>query len=285
MAPSSLDLLITSPPYWGHREYSLGHNWSLFNDIRQVRKIGPATLGYDWYRKNGGILGLEPYPEWYVAHLAEILDLSRSSLKNSGSMWVNVGDTYFARWSSVRESGRQGLGENDRKRRKTPLGGFRQEKQLLLMPARLAIEMQSRGWILRNDLIWYKPNGTPRPEGDRLHLSHEHFFHFVKKPSYGRPKYYFDPHHVEAGYKDVVIVKAAPGENGHSATFPKQLVRPRILSCSPPRGTVLDPFFGSGRALEAAYEAGRKIVGFELQGKYVQILCSKLRCASRNLFR
>jgi len=144
----SIDLIITSPPYWGHREYGLGHNWELFNEIPKVRKIGNASPGYDWYRRNGGVLGLEPYPEWYISHLAEILDRAEACLKSTGSMWINLGDTFFARWSSVRDSGRQGLGRAARYRRKTPLGDFRQEKQLLLLPSRFAIEMQDRGWIL-----------------------------------------------------------------------------------------------------------------------------------------
>ena len=170
IAPESVDLVITSPPYWGHREYGLSHNWKLFNDIPKVRVLGASTKGFEWYRSKGGILGLEPYPEWYVAHLVEILRRAEPILKPAGSLWVNLGDTYFARWSSIRESGRQGLSDLDRQRRKTPMGGFRQEKQLLLIPARFAVEMQQAGWILRNDLIWYKPNATPRPEGDRLKL-------------------------------------------------------------------------------------------------------------------
>lgn len=276
----SVDLVITSPPYWGHREYGLDHNWTFFNEIRSVREIGPVSPGYDWYRNNGGVLGLEPYPEWYIFHLAEILDLAQTCLRDTGNMWVNTGDTYFARWSSIRDSGRQGLSDRGRNRRKTPLGGFRQEKQLLLIPARFAIEMQRRGWILRNDLIWYKPNATPRPEGDRLKLSHEHFFHFVKKPTQGRPKYFFDPRHTESRHNDVVIVNASPGDNGHSATFPKELIRPRILTCSPKNGVVLDPFAGTGRALEVAREEGRKAIGFELQRRYVDVARSKLACQS-----
>lgn len=278
----SVNLIITSPPYWGHREYELGHNWKLFNDIPRVREIGSSTQGYDWYRKSGGVLGLEPYPEWYVAHLVEILERAKSCLRASGSMWINLGDTYFARWSSMRNSGRQGLSDEGRFRRKTPLGEFRQEKQLLLIPARFAIEMQQRGWILRNDLIWYKPNVTPRPEGDRLKLAHEHFFHFVKKQPTGRPKYFYDGSHVEDRHNDVVVVNAAPGENGHSATFPRDLIRPRILSSSPPGGLVLDPFSGTGRTLEVALELGRYAMGFELQGKYAAQSRAKILCRKTN---
>ena len=126
---------------------------------------------YDWYRANGGMLGLEPTPDWYVAHLAEWFDRARSALKPDGNVWVNIGDTYFARWSSIRPEGRQGLGTSRRVRRRVPTGDYRQEKQLLMVPARFAIAMQSRRWILRNDFIWSKPNVPPRPEKDRLRLT------------------------------------------------------------------------------------------------------------------
>jgi DNA modification methylase len=276
LPPESVDLVITSPPYWGHREYGLSHNWKLFNDIPKVKALGDATEGYGWYRSKGGTLGLEPYPEWYISHLVEILRRAEPALKPSGSLWVNLGDTYFARWASIREGGRQGLSDLDRQRRKTPMGGFRQEKQLLLIPARFAVAMQQAGWILRNDLIWYKPNATPRPEGDRLKLSHEHFFHFVRKPCEGRPTYYYEPAYAEARHNDVVTVAAAPGEEGHTATFPRALILPRILTSSPPDGVVLDPFCGTGRALEVAKELGRKVIGFELQTNYAQAAKRKI---------
>ncbi len=178
-------------------------------------------------------------------------------------MWINIGDTYFARWASIRENGRQGLADEGRLRRKTPMGGFRQEKQLLLIPSRFAIAMQDEDWILRNDLIWFKPNATPRPEGDRLKMTHEHLFHFVKKPKEGRATYYYDARATEPRQADVVTVNAAPGEEGHTATFPRNLIIPRILSSSPIGGVVLDPFCGTGRALEIAQEFGRRSVGFE----------------------
>lgn len=269
LPPESVDLIITSPPYWGHRDYGLKHNWKLFNDIARVRKIGPITPGYPWYRSQGGILGLEPYPEWYVTHLVEIFQRAIPCLKAQGSLWVNLGDTYFARWSSIRNHGRQGLGDKSRNRRKTPMGGFRAEKQLLLVPSRFAIGMQDRKWILRNDLIWHKPNALPLREADRLNLAHEHFFHFVKKPSYGRPAYYYDPSVLESRQSDVVSVLVEPGTNGHTATFPKTLVRSRILSCCPPSGITLDPFCGTGTVLEVALASGRRALGFELQGKFI----------------
>lgn len=267
LTPNSVDLLITSPPYWGQRTYEQSHDWKRFKD----RALRTSEIpSYEAYRRDGGVLGLEPLPEWYISHLAEILEAAKGCLKPHGSLWINVGDTYFARWSSIRPSGRQGLGDQSRERRRTPMGGYRQEKQLLLIPARFAIAMQERRWILRNDLIWYKPNVPPRPESDRLRLAHEHFFHFVKRPKEGRAKYYYDLRHVEAGATDVVTHYVRGGQNGHSATFPAQLIRPRILSSCPPGGLVLDPFCGTGRALAVALDTGRQAIGFDICAKYVK---------------
>ena len=260
----SVDLLITSPPYWGHRSYGLDHNWDTLEDWKGEGHVPEEAPSYDWYRKAGGVLGLEPYPEWYIAHLVEIIERARPALKKSASVWINLGDTYFARWASIRENGRQGLGDNTRVRRRTPMGDFRQEKQLLMVPARFAIAMQAKRWILRNDVIWFKPNVPPRPENDRLRLSHEHFFHFVLRPKEGRARYHYDLTAVEPRAHDVVEVAVRAGQDGHSATFPEELIRPRILSSCPPHGLVLDPFCGTGRALAVAVENERRALGFDL---------------------
>ena len=273
----SIDLVITSPPYWGLRTYSLDHNPKILEEWIVAGKVPREIPSYEWYRSHGGVLGMEPFPEWYVSHLADILDLAQKCLKSSGSMWINIGDTYFARWASIREKGRQGLGNTGRERRRTPMGDFRQEKQLLLVPARFAIEMQNRRWILRNDLIWYKPNVPPRPESDRLRLAHEHFFHFVKRPKEGRAKYHYDITSVEAGATDVVTYTVRSGREGHTATFPEGLIRPRILSSCPPGGVVLDPFCGTGRALAVAVDHGRSAIGFEASPSYAYSALELLR--------
>ncbi len=260
MPAESVDLVITSPPYWGLRDYEAEHNWEIL-DLWAGGKHAKATPSYQWYREHRGLLGLEPLPEWYVANLTEILGECQRVLKMSGSMWLNIGDTYFARWSSIRPKGRQGLNGDERMRRKTPMGGYRQEKQLLLIPSRVAIALQEKRWILRNDLIWYKPNVPPRPFDDRLGSTHEHFFHFVKRPREGRAKYHYDIS--EAGHvpHDVQKVNVVPGKDKHSASFPPKLIEPRIRSSCPPGGLVLDPFVGVGTALEVAVAAGRRPSG------------------------
>ena len=265
---ASVDLIITSPPYWGQRTYGFDHNWSILREWeKEDTRWNPPS--WEWYRDHGGILGLEPVPEWYVSNLVSFFSKAMRKLKNSGNLWVNIGDTYFARWSSIRDEGRQGLGNNGRIRRRTPMGRYLQEKQLLLIPSRFAIAMENERWILRNDLIWFKPNVPPRPEKDRLRLSHEHFFHFVKRPKEGRAKYYYDISTVEKSGLDVVPCNVRPGKNGHSATFPINLIKPRILSSCPPCGLVLDPFCGTGSAVEYASESGRRGIGFDLSERFV----------------
>ncbi|MBT3163540.1 site-specific DNA-methyltransferase [Streptomyces sp. Vc74B-19] len=271
----SVDLVLTSPPYWGLRTYGMDHNEEILKEWKEEGNSNSIPPSYEWYRAHGGLLGMEPLPEWFVFHLVEIFEKIRPALKAGGSMWINLGDTYFARWSSIRMDGRQGLGDNPRMRRKTPMGGYRQEKQLLMIPARFAIAMQDLRWILRNDLIWSKPNVPPRPEQDRLRLSHEHFFHFVKKPTLGRPKYHYDISQVEPETRDVVTVNVKSGSDGHSATFPEELIRPRILSSCPPGGVVLDPFCGTGRSLTVAHEAGRRAIGFEITDHFTEAASQK----------
>ncbi|MGF0246161.1 DNA-methyltransferase [Rhodococcus erythropolis] len=266
--PASVDLVITSPPYWGMRTYGHDHSEDIMKEWLAEGNSAADIPPYEWYRENGGLLGMEPIPDWFVAHLVEIFDRLRPALKPSASVWINLGDTYFARWSSIRADGRQGLGDNPRTRRRTPMGGYRQEKQLLLIPARFAIAMQESRWILRNDLIWHKPNVAPRPEKDRLRLAHEHFFHFVLKPKEGRAKYHYDMDATETGSRDVVTVNVRAGSDGHSATFPPELIRPRIESSSPAGGLVLDPFAGTGRALSVALELGRSAIGFEMSEEF-----------------
>ncbi len=278
----TVDLVITSPPYWGLRDYEAEHNWDIL-DLWEGGKHAKRCPSYQWYREHGGLLGLEPLPEWYVSNVAEIMAHCQRILKISGSLWLNIGDTYFARWSSIRSKGRQGLNGDDRMRRKTPMGGYRQEKQLLLIPARVAIALQENRWILRNDLIWYKPNVPPRPFDDRLGLTHEHFFHFVRRPKEGRAKYYYDLSQAGSPH-DVQKVNVVPGKDQHSASFPPKLIEPRICSSSPPDGLVLDPFAGVGTAVEVALSAGRRAIGFDINSRFLSAARNRLQNVARSLF-
>ncbi len=264
---ASVDLILTSPPYWGQRSYGVGMSGATLSRWEAAGCIPSRVAPYEWYRDAGGAFGLEPLPNWYVEHLVEFFNRARRTLKLSGSLWLNLGDTYFARWASIRDGGRQGY-SGGRLRRRTPSGGYLHDKQLLLIPARTGIAMQEAGWILRNDLIWAKPHVLPRPESDRLRLSHEHWLHFVRRQPRGRPRYYYDLTNCEEGACDVVMCPTAPGSDGHTATFPPALIRPRILSSCPPGGLVLDPFCGTGRAVVEALRLRRRGLGFELSTSY-----------------
>jgi site-specific DNA-methyltransferase (cytosine-N4-specific) len=274
LSDSSVDCVVTSPPYWGLRSYGQIHDDTLLNrwseahpemTSDELRQHGP---GYDWYRQNGGVLGLEPYPDWFVSHLVEFFERIRPKLKPDANVWVNLGDTFFARWSSIRSDGRQGLGDGERSRRRTPSVNYLHDKQQLLIPSRFAIAMQDHRWIVRNDLIWAKTAVPPRPEKDRLRLSHEHLFHFVLRSKSGRPSYYYDLDEVEPGARDVIQLNSRAGRDGHSATFPRALIEPRIASSSRPGGLVVDPFCGTGSTLEAAVSLGRRAFGIEMSPTY-----------------
>lgn len=278
----TVDLVLTSPPYWGLRSYGLEQDEGMLARWEALGCSRSRVPPWDWYKRGGGVLGLEPLPEWYVAHLVEFFNRARRVLKPTASLWINLGDTYFARWSSIRDNGRQGI-LGDRKRRRTPSGGYLHDKQLLLIPARFAIAMQDAGWILRNDLIWAKPHPIPRPESDRLRLSHEHWFHFVMRQPSGRPSYYYDLQQCERGTLDVVTYPTSHGANGHSATFPAELVKRRILSTSPSGGLVLDPFCGTGMSVVIAMQVGRRGLGFELSGEYAESAAQSIAAVAEAL--
>ncbi len=272
----SVNLVVTSPPYWGQRTYGHDHDWKTHLAWTSRGGLPDRAPAFAEYVELGGTLGLEPYPHWYVAHLVEFFAKVRRVLADDGSLWVNLGDTYFARWSSIRDGGRQGLGGRGRVRRVTPVHGYARDKQLLMVPARFAIGMQEAGWILRNDVIWHKTGVPPRPEKDRLRQAHEHLFHFVKRSPDGRPKYYYDHSEVEPGGVDVVSCGHA-GHQTHSATFPLNLIAPRIRSSCPPGGLVLDPFCGSGTSLVAAMQSGRRGLGFELSPEHAETARARVR--------
>jgi DNA modification methylase len=281
LEPASVDLVVTSPPYWGLRSYGLDHRNDVLGQWEEQGCDRLRVPPYDWYREAGGLLGLEPYPHWYVSHLVEFFGRLKAKLKQTGSLWVNLGDTYFARWSSIREGGRQGL-VKERSRRRTPSGGLLIDKQLLMIPARFAIAMQDAGWIVRNDLIWAKSRVIPGPERDRLRLSHEHWFHLVRRSSTGRASYYYNVKECEEGLRDVVSCAPSTGGDGHSATFPGQLVRPRIASSCAPNGMVVDPFCGTGTTMVEAVRLGRRAIGFELSSAHALTARTEVRRAIRH---
>ena len=226
---NSIDCCVTSPAYWGLRNYGEGsdvvwngnpnceHKWgkeliregktphgphSVLSPKVKVEQQFEATSTFcikcgAWY----GQLGIEPHPQMYIDHVVQIMEEVKRVLKLTGSLWLNVGDTYFGakgksanKWSENHLEERETLQtEHTSMNIDKPQdllkedGGWFQRKQRMMIPERIAIAMQDRGWILRNTVIWYKPNHMPSSAMDRLANSYEPVFFFVKNP-----KYYFD---------------------------------------------------------------------------------------------
>lgn len=242
----SVDCIVTSPPYYGKRDYEVK-----------------------------GQIGLEAHPQAYIDRLVEIFHQAKRVLKPTGSLWVNIGDTY---WSGKGRSQGKDLKQRnrrfDRPQDRKGEGPWCVPKQLLLIPHRFAIAMQEDGWIVRNDNVWHKPAPMPDPVADRCALTHEYVFHFVKQR-----KYYFNAEAVAIpsnGQREtkppfsVWIVPTASEQisyrKRHIATFPEQLVSLPIQATCPPNGVLLDPFCGSGTALLFAInqDGGRKAVGIDI---------------------
>lgn len=248
-----VDCIVTSPPFYGQRDY-----------------------GVD------GQIGLEDDPQEYITRLVRIFGAFLPILKPTGSVWVNLGDTYWSgrgqhRSGEIKQSARRfGLRPQDKRRS----GPWTRAKQLLLIPHRFAIAMQDTNWIVRNDNVWVKPNPIPDQVRDRCAMSHEYVFHFVRQRFY-----YFMREAV--GRKtssgslmppnDTWIVPPSRNGNGHKAAFSSDLIEIPILATCPPDGVVLDPFAGSGTTLEFARRTGRRAIGIDLKAEYCEMMRERCR--------
>jgi len=299
----SVSCIVTSPPYYGLRDY-----------------------GVD------GQIGLEPTYQKFIKNLCDIFDEVKRVLKKDGTCFVNLGDSYKSLgatrhlgWKDPKSSAR-GLDVPE------PTGmkqGNIQPKSLIMIPERFALEMIERGWILRNKLVWIKRNAMPESVQDRWKKAHEYFFFFVKSQ-----RYYFDldsirtPHQLvslqRAEYEqgrnalgqnpsslgdkskeygmparivklnekgavppDFLDIFTNSGEDGaieHYATYPQTLIAPLIRAGSKEGDIVLDPFFGSGTTGIVANKLGRKYIGIDLSKDYCKIAEDRLKAQGNNLF-
>jgi len=243
---------ITSPPYWGLRDYNAA-----------------------------GQIGAEDDPQEYIQRLVSIFEEVRRVLTADGTLWLNIGDSYT--------SGNRGYRAPDKKnpvramsyRAKTPIG--LKPKDLVGIPWRLAFALQQTGWYLRSDIIWEKPNCMPESVKDRPTRAHEYIFLFSKSPKY----YYASANVRESNGRNRRTVWSIPTEpflGAHFATFPPKLVEPCVLAGSRPDDWVLDPFFGSGTVGVVCEQQRRKYVGIELNTKYVQLAVERIQNTERLLF-
>lgn len=247
----SVDLIVTSPPYFGCRVY------------------GDETLGR------------EEHPLEYVNDIFKFTVEFKRVLKSSGSLYLNIGDVYFGSKGFSRNRGKwMRKTDHHYKEHKIvkPDGKYVQDKQLLLLPHRVAIKMQDDGWVLRNDIVWEKPNPIPSYAPDRRLPVKEAIFHFVK----GK-KYYFDYPLAkqENHHRDVIRNNVEPFEN-HQATFPQSLIIPLILTTSKDGDVVLDPFMGSGTVGVVCVQNNRNYIGFELNEDYCKDARKRIKNADRD---
>ena len=302
LAAKSVHTIVTSPPYYGLRDY-----------------------GVD------GQLGLEPTPDEYIANLVAVFRECKRILRDDGTLWVNIGDSYASMKSRYNQKAQNLNGgksqDNVFQGNKTDLYHHPElgikDKDLIGIPWMLAFALRADGWYLRQDIIWAKPNPMPESVKDRCTKSHEYIFLLSKSAHYyydneaikelatgydgrkdtkykGGPKDMAGGAHERWQYKnlqpdgqqpntmhlnrlvgeeymspvrnkrDVWTVTTKPYKGAHYATFNPELIKPCILAGAPEGGIVFDPFVGSGTTVATAIQLGRKGIGIDLSFKYLQ---------------
>lgn len=247
----SVDCIVTSPPYFGLRDY-----------------------GVD------GQIGTEASPAEFVAAMVAVFREARRVLTDDGTLWLNLGDSYNAHPGQRKVSDKAGAKQAS-KRGSTGSPSRHVEglpaKNMIGIPWRVAFALQDDGWILRNDIIWSKPNAMPESVTDRLSSRHEHLFMFSKSA-----RYWFDLDPIrevavtEGSSKgrnpgDVWAIPTQPFAEAHFATMPPALAERCIQAGCKPHGTVLDPFSGSGTTGYAASKHGHRYVGIDLNAGYLDL--------------
>lgn len=237
--PSTFQCCITSPPYWGLRDY----------DIE-------------------GQIGLELSVDEYIKSLVVVFEEVRRVLRDDGTLWLNIGDSFTSGGRTWRAPDKKNPIRAMSVRPPTPPG--LKPKDLIGVPWRLAFALQSAGWYLRTEIIWNKPNCQPESVKDRPTRSHEYVFLFSKSE-----RYFYDGQSVrgpnDRNLRTVWDINTYPVKDAHFATFPPALVQ-RCLELGSREGDfVLDPFIGSGTTGLVAHDAGRRFFGIELNPAYVDI--------------
>ena len=237
----SVQCVVTSPPYWGLRDYGIA-----------------------------GQIGLESTLAAFIQSLTGVFAEVKRVLKQDGILWLNIGDGYT--------SGNRGWRAPDKKnpnramnvRPDNPPG--LKDKDLIGIPWRLALALQDNGWFLRSDIVWNKPNAMPESVKDRPTRAHEYLFMLTKSEQY---RYNHEAVKEPAGdgrmrnLRTVWNINTTSSGSSHIAAFPQGLVEPCILASTQPDEFVLDPFFGSGTVGLVAQRLGRRYVGIELNPTYV----------------
>jgi DNA modification methylase len=286
----SIDMVITSPPYWGLRDYGID-----------------------------GQLGMEPTYQEYIFNLIGVFDEVKRILKPEGTCWVNLGDCYNGSGKCSGRTWEDGNIPNMSKKQTTNAGSLTinnktdikeiGKKSLVGIPDRFKIAMIDNGWICRNDVIWHKSNAMCESVRDRFTVDYEHLFFFVKSRQYyfdqesvKEPSVYPNDNRKERANKNqkrmptekingvrpgsktyplrnkrsVWTIPTRPLREAHFATFPEKLINIPIMSSCPESGIVLDIFFGSGTAGIVAKQLNRNWIGIELNPEYIEIANKRL---------
>lgn len=283
---ASVYCVVTSPPYWGLRDY--GHE---------------------------GQLGLEPTPDEYVARMVEVFREVRRVLRDDGTLWLNLGDSYAGSgkgaWAN-KDGGQKEvyIPDPDSPQALLPkVPDGLKPKDLVGIPWRVALALQADGWYLRSDIIWHKPNPMPESVRDRPTKAHEYIFLLSKSERYfydadaikeptttaneahldpgtnglggadrktgaTTRRFGVDPQHRNA--RSVWTITTRPYPGAHFATFPPELAERCILAGCPRGGTVLDPFAGSGTTGMVATGHGRHAVLIELNPAYADLIRDRI---------
>ena len=255
---ASIQACVTSPPYWGLRDYGSPNQ-----------------------------IGAEPDPRQFVATMVDVFREVHRVLRPDGVLWLNLGDSYYNNFgggsasmttgnaTAVRQRGRRNVAKHDTLKLKDLIG----------IPWEVALALRNDGWYLRQDIIWAKPNPIPESVTDRCTKSHEHIFMLTKSP-----KYYFDsnamkePATSQSGTRnkrDVWSIPVKPFRDAHFAVMPEALVEPCVLASTREGDTVLDPFMGACTVGLVAVRNGRMFAGCELNEQYVDIAQRRLASLTR----
>lgn len=241
---------ITSPPYWGLRDYGVELN----NQI-----------------------GAESDVKDYVKNLTEIFQEVFRILTPDGTLWLNIGDSYTSGNRTWRDPDKKNPARAMYYRPPTPAG--LKPKDLIGVPWRVAFALQDAGWYLRSDIIWYKPNCQPESVKDRPTRAHEYVFLFSKAE-----RYFYNHEavketsnsHSRRNRRTIWQINTEAYKGAHFATFPPKLVELCLLAGSEEGDCILDPFFGSGTVGEVAVKLQRKFIGIEIKEAYAALARERL---------
>jgi DNA modification methylase len=286
MPDQSVHCCVTSPPYFGLRDYGMD-----------------------------GQIGLEDTPQAFVARLVKVFRQVRRVLRDDGTLWLNLGDSYSAQGGAQVQGTKQAKGSQSGAwggESRKAIAGLK-PKDLIGIPWRVAFALQDDGWYLRQEIIWHKPNPMPESVRDRCTKAHEQIFLLSKSP-----RYYFDSEAIKEPVSDNAVTRARnnradkgivgpadlhgtgfgqsgnggwerkalktrnrrsvwtvttkPFKGAHFATFPPDLIEPCILAGCPIGGVVLDPFGGSGTTAGVALKHARNAILCELNPEYAALI-------------